>query len=154
MKEIQKQAVQVQMEVTQNCRELRLLSICQHRLPDSCHLMVEDGGSELQPLCLHSRPQRGRREKSVNSLLLKSKRQNLDTQPRPTSKDPNLKDPSYIYIVVTVLCVCVVLSPGGSAGKESACNTGDLGLIPGLGRSPGGGTGYPLQYSGLENSMD
>ena len=37
---------------------------------------------------------------------------------------------------------------------HSACNTGDLGLIPGLGRSPGEGKGYPLQYSGLENSMD
>ena len=44
--------------------------------------------------------------------------------------------------------------PGGSAGKESACNAGDLGLIPGLGRPPGEGKGYPLQYSGLENSMD
>ena len=44
--------------------------------------------------------------------------------------------------------------PGGSAGKESACNVGDLGSIPGLGRSPGEGKGYPLQYSGLENSMD
>ena len=43
---------------------------------------------------------------------------------------------------------------GGSAGEESACNAGHLGLIPGLGRSPGGGKGYPLQYSGLENSMD
>ena len=41
--------------------------------------------------------------------------------------------------------------PGGSDGKESACNTGDLGLIPGLGRSPGGGHGNPLQYSCLEN---
>ena len=44
--------------------------------------------------------------------------------------------------------------PCGSASKESACNVGDLGLIPGLERSPGGGKGYPLQYSGLENSMD
>ena len=42
----------------------------------------------------------------------------------------------------------------GSAGKESACNAGDLGLVPGLGRSPGEGKGYSLQYSGLENSMD
>ena len=40
----------------------------------------------------------------------------------------------------------------GSAGKESACNAGDLGLIPGLGRSPGEGKGYALQYSGLENT--
>ena len=44
--------------------------------------------------------------------------------------------------------------PGGFDGKESACNEGDLGLIPGLGRSPGEGKGYPLQHSGLENSMD
>ena len=44
--------------------------------------------------------------------------------------------------------------PCGSTGKESACNAGDLGLIPGLRRSPGEGKGYPLQYSGLENSMD
>ena len=44
--------------------------------------------------------------------------------------------------------------PCGSAGKESACNPGDLGFIPGLGRSPGEGKGYPFQYSGLENSMD
>ena len=42
----------------------------------------------------------------------------------------------------------------GSAGKEYACNVGDLGLIPGLGRSPAEGNSYPLQYSGLENSMD
>ena len=41
--------------------------------------------------------------------------------------------------------------PGGSDGKESACNAGDLDLIPGLGRSPGGGHGNPLQYSCLEN---
>jgi len=44
--------------------------------------------------------------------------------------------------------------PYGSAGKESACHAGDLGSIPGLGRSPGEGKGYPLQYSGLQKSMD
>ena len=44
--------------------------------------------------------------------------------------------------------------PGGSDGKESARNAGDLGSIPGLGRSPGERKGFPLQYSGLENSMD
>ena len=43
--------------------------------------------------------------------------------------------------------------PCGAAGKESTCNVEDLGWIPGLGRSPGEGKGYPLQYSGLENSM-
>ena len=44
--------------------------------------------------------------------------------------------------------------PGGSSGKESACNMRDLCSIPGLGRSSGEGNGHPLQYSGLENSMD
>ena len=44
--------------------------------------------------------------------------------------------------------------PGGSDVKESVCNAGDLGSIPGLGRSPGEGNGNPLQYSCLENSMD
>ena len=44
--------------------------------------------------------------------------------------------------------------PGDPDGKDSACNAGDLGSIPGLGRSPGEGNGYPLQYSCLENSMD
>ena len=44
--------------------------------------------------------------------------------------------------------------PCGSAGKESTCNAGDLGSIPRLGRSPEDGKGYPLQDSGLENSMD
>ena len=44
--------------------------------------------------------------------------------------------------------------PGGSDGKESACNSGDMGLIPGLGRSPGKGHGNHLQYSCLENPMD
>ena len=50
---------------------------------------------------------------------------------------------------------CLILTfRGSSAGKESACNVGDLGSIPGLGRSPGEEKGYPLQYSGLEDSMD
>ena len=44
--------------------------------------------------------------------------------------------------------------PGGSDGKEFACNVGDMGSIPGLGRSPGEGNGNPLQYSCLENPMD
>ena len=48
----------------------------------------------------------------------------------------------------------LLVFPCGSAGKESSCNAGDLGSIPGLGRSPGEGKGYTLQCSGLENSMD
>ena len=53
-----------------------------------------------------------------------------------------------------MLGIFIMDFPCGSGGEESACNVGDLGLIPGLGRSPGEGKGYLLQYSGLENSMD
>ena len=58
--------------------------------------------------------------------------------------------------VTWLLCKALHLKnfPGGSDGKESTCNAGDLGSIPRSGRSPGDGIGYPLQYSGLENSMD
>ena len=48
----------------------------------------------------------------------------------------------------------VLCFPGGSAGKEFTCNAGDLGSVAGLGRSHREGNNYPLQYSGLENSMD
>ena len=56
--------------------------------------------------------------------------------------------------ILQLLLFNLLGSPCGSAGKESACNAGDLGLIPELGRSPGEEKGYPLQYSDLENSMD
>ena len=69
-----------------------------------------------------------------------------------------------IYVCVCVcVCVCIYIYiyvyiyigfSVGSAGKESACNAGDLGSISGLGRSPGGGHGNPLQYSCLEHPMD
>ena len=52
------------------------------------------------------------------------------------------------------MCVCVCDSPGASDSKESACNVGYPGSIPGSGRSPGEGHGNPLQYSCLENPMD
>ena len=69
-----------------------------------------------------------------------------------------IKDPGIVstgnYILVSFPLFNVYLTYCDSAGKESACSGGDLGLIPGLGRSPGEGKGHPLQYSGLENSMD
>ena len=65
------------------------------------------------------------------------------------------------YAAVTTVCTFKLSTqlghqgyPGGSDGKASACSVGDLGSIPGLGRSPGEGNGNPLQYSCLENSMD
>ena len=57
-------------------------------------------------------------------------------------------------ITIFIISYCIFSFPGGSADKESARNVGDLGSIPGLGKSPGEGKGYPLQCSGLENSMD
>ena len=63
-----------------------------------------------------------------------------------------IKDLSGFYFIKAL--IPFMGFPCGSAGKESTCNVGDLGSIPGLGRSPGEGKGYPLQYSGLENSMD
>ena len=77
------------------------------------------------------------------------------------STPPNSQRISYLFtsfgkkkleqIVRSYICFEI---PCGSVAKESACNAGDLGSIPGLGRSPREGKGYPLQYSGLENSMD
>ena len=60
---------------------------------------------------------------------------------------------THLFFLVSNICV-YSLFPGNSDGKESACNAGDLGLIPGWGRSPGKGNGYLLQYFCLENSMD
>ena len=59
-----------------------------------------------------------------------------------------------LFCFVFVFFLHLYVLPGGSDGKESACNVGDLGSIPGLGRSPGEGNGNPLQYSCLENSVD
>ena len=67
------------------------------------------------------------------------------------------KEPHKVHnsLVLESLCYSLshpLISPGDSDGEESACNSGDPGSFPGLGRSPGGGHGYPLQYSCLENS--
>ena len=62
---------------------------------------------------------------------------------------------SRLLLSILYIVVCIYQGfPGGSDGKKSACNAGGPGLIPGLGRSPGEGSGYPLQYSVLENSMN
>ena len=63
---------------------------------------------------------------------------------------PKISVVSYILGFYT----CLLGLPCGSAGKESTCKAGNLGLIPGLGKTPKEGKGYPLQYSGLENSTD
>ena len=61
---------------------------------------------------------------------------------------------SYVLLKLFILLDIYTLSTGFSVGKESTCNPGDLGSIPGLGRSPGEGKDHPLQYSGLESSVD
>ena len=60
---------------------------------------------------------------------------------------------AFSYFSIEPFCFTVAGFLGGSAGKESACSAGDLGSIPGLGRSPGDGNGNPLQYSCLGNPM-
>ena len=60
----------------------------------------------------------------------------------------------FIQLLISLECNGVMGFPGGSGGEESAYNTGDLGSISGLGRSPREGNCYPLQYSCLENSTD
>ena len=59
-----------------------------------------------------------------------------------------------INVSLLVVHIPILVFPGGSDGKASAYNGGDLGSIPGLGRSPGEGNGNPLQYSCLEKPMD
>ena len=60
----------------------------------------------------------------------------------------------FVFVFVLLFGYIILGFTGGSAGKESVCNARDLGLIPGLGRSPGEGNGHTLQYSCLENPMD
>jgi len=64
----------------------------------------------------------------------------------------------FLTLFLQLFSKCVIISRsslvGSSDGKKSTCNVGDLASITGSGRSPGEGHGYPLQYSGLENSMD
>ena len=72
-----------------------------------------------------------------------------------SSLSPNLTSSSFFFnIYIYIYIYFTEVSPGGSDRKESVCNAGDLGFIPGLGRSPGEGNGNPLYYSCLENSME
>ena len=95
----------------------------------------------------------------LNVFLLPSRL----TPPSPSGMRASELFPWDIYVSVKVIIyffwyivrVDIIKSfPGGSNSKESTCNEGDQGLIPGLGRSSGGGNGKPFQYSCLENSMD
>ena len=72
-------------------------------------------------------------------------------------RKPQKRKQKFKYVTLNFIVTYLNMSVGfscGSDGKESICNVGDLGSIPGLGRSPEEGKGYPLQYSDLENPMD
>ena len=92
----------------------------------------------------------GIRESSSKALLCVISRSSGGKEPACNAGDPGKipwrrnRQPTPVFLGFL----------GGSAAKETACNVGDLGSIPGLGRSPGEGKGYPLQCSGLKNSMD
>ena len=90
-------------------------------------------------ICLY----RGFPQNSVGRIHLQCRRPRFDSWVRKISwRRKRLLTPVFLGF------------PCGSAGKEPTCNAGDLGSIPGLGKSPGKGKGYPVQYSGLENSID
>ena len=94
-------------------------------------------------------------------MLVPNSQSILPPPPTPLATRGNK---SVLYMSLSHFCsvnrfICVIFYipqsfPHSSVSKESACNAGDLGFIPRLGRSPGETIGYPLQYSGLENSMD
>ena len=91
----------------------------------------------------------------LQGLRLEAKNQTPSPLPLPYSQALSTNSLYRLQEAQTAGLYFVLLGfPDGSAGKESTCNAGDLGWIPGLGRSPGGGNGYPLQHSGLENSMN
>ena len=71
----------------------------------------------------------------------------------PEALNPSSWSPCLLPVFFSLLCSWMGF-PGGPDGKESTCNAGDSGLIPGSGSSPGEGNNYPFQYSCLENSTD
>ena len=119
--------------------------------PEACGILVaipeiEPMSPALQGRCLSTGPPR------------KSQRWLIFNFPLPFCKDnvfKSFRNTEQILIMIAEVSYhndnCF---PSDFAGKESTCNVGDLGLIPGLGRSHGEGSSYPLQYSGLENSME
>ena len=87
----------------------------------------------------------------LNCLHFQAKKWNMDIFPVEIALSFFPATSNYFILIASLLTLGF---PSGSAGKKSACNVGDLGSIPGLGRSLGERKGYPLQYSGLENSTD
>ena len=132
----------------------------------------KEGGilrGQREPGCEESRPLKGRHERCVRGSLSEKTPRDMGLRLRDVGEGSGVPGPksrgffsprtpnSTLSGKLLTICKCFtnalnLIFLGGSAGKESTCNAGDLGLIPGLGRSPGEGNGYPLQDSGLENS--
>ena len=110
--------------------------------PTHMKLEFQKRGNSILVIVVHFFSNFMRKSKSTNSK--RSPNSNQDKHSNITLR----------YIITVLLKINDKDKTIRVAGKESACNMGDLGSIPGLGRSPGEGKGYPLQYSGLENSMD
>ena len=106
-------------------------------IPGSGRSPGEGNGNPLQHSCLENPMDRGAWWATVHGV---------------TKSQTRLID--FTFTVYYSIVFVSTGFPGGSDGKVSACNAGDLGLIPGLGRSPGKGYSNPLQYPCLENSMD
>ena len=106
------------------------------------------------PFLIHS-PQSFQRDLSENRVLFdRAHMKNASMVPRWTQEGTCIAEQNKQGPVRLTPVTLSTGSPCGSAGKESSCNVEGLGLIPGLGRSPGDGKAYPLQCFGLENSMD
>ena len=90
----------------------------------------------------------------VIAFLLRSKRLLISWLQSPSAVVLEPKKIKSLIISIISPSICHEGFPGGSEGKASACNAGDLGSVPGLGRSPGEGNGNPLEYSCLENPRD
>ena len=148
--------------VTQSCLTLCSLMDCRmsgfpvlHHLPESAQTHVHWISDVIQP----SHPLSSLSPPSFNRAQHQGLFQWVGSSHQVTKVlEPQLQHQSFQWIVSVDFPLgmtgLISVFPGGSDGKTSAYNTGDLGLIPGLGRSPGEGNGNPLQYSCLENPMD
>ena len=106
---------------------------------DICCYVGEGNGNPLQHSYLENSKDRGPWRATVHGV---------------TNSRTRLSPHAVLSLVLNMTWYNIMGFPDNSVGEESSCNAGNPGLIPGLGRSPGEGKGYPLQYSGLENSMD
>ena len=101
--------------------------------------------------------QKHRKERALRTIkpkiLTLTKKWDTEISPKITPRCA-VKKGSQWYLPLTLEAILEPVFPGGSVHKEYACNAGDLGSIPGFGRSPGEGNGNPLQYYFLENPMD